>query len=655
MEELDSDFIQGSLFEEDYLIRTLGALVHSPEVALTELVANAWDAGATTVDIYIPEERGQKLIVEDNGIGLSKEDFHNRWMRLGYNRIKHQGKSVVFPPNVEGKRIAYGRNGVGRHGLLCFNNEYTVITNSNGGKSVFVITTESENQPFVIKSETFGKSTVFGTRLEVLVKKNLPQIDTILNIISARFLHDPKFIVSINNKTVALEQHIGLIDSRPLTVGNIKLTAHFIDSQKAGRSTLYQGVAFWQSGRLVGEPSWILGNEVLIDGRTRFAKRYTVVVKTNDLADYIKEDWTGFKKNDIIEEVYKSVSDYVNQMFSVIAKDSIEETKQQIKSEFSSEYSSLSPLAKYELNEAIETITLSHPAAKQDAISLAVETIIKLEKTRSGKELLSKLSQLSIDDIKGLNDLLEKWSVRDALSVLDEIDKRITVIEAIRKLSREENIDELHILHPLVTEARWLFSPEFESAEYSSNRQLQTAVEIIFKTKIRKNVFNNHKKRPDIVVLSESTLSICGTEIFDNESSLLRVNKILIIELKKGGFKLFKKERNQAQDYVEEFVNCGCFTGSPYIDAFVVGESFNEKLSPITAVMNESNVEMGKIHIGTFSQLVDTAEKRLFGLRQKLNERYDDVPGMDLYKRQASQLKVNFLDEGVKNLKEIRN
>lgn len=44
---------QGSLFEEDYLIRTLGALVHNPEVALTELVANAWDAGATTVDISI--------------------------------------------------------------------------------------------------------------------------------------------------------------------------------------------------------------------------------------------------------------------------------------------------------------------------------------------------------------------------------------------------------------------------------------------------------------------------------------------------------------------------------------------------------------------------------------------------------------------------
>src|SRR5688500_9167996 len=91
------NYIQGSLFEEDYLIRTLGALVNFPEVALTELVANAWDDGATDVKIFIPEEYGKKLIIEDNGVGLTKDEFHNRWMRLGYNRLKHQGKGVIFP------------------------------------------------------------------------------------------------------------------------------------------------------------------------------------------------------------------------------------------------------------------------------------------------------------------------------------------------------------------------------------------------------------------------------------------------------------------------------------------------------------------------------------------------------------------------------
>ena len=121
--------ICGSLFEDDYLIRSLGGIVTQPETALTELVANAWDAGATEVKIFIPSEKNQKLIVEDNGLGMSKDDFHGRWMTLRYNRLKHQGKRVVFPDNVEGTRFAYGRNGVGRHGLLCFNDcEYNMQT-----------------------------------------------------------------------------------------------------------------------------------------------------------------------------------------------------------------------------------------------------------------------------------------------------------------------------------------------------------------------------------------------------------------------------------------------------------------------------------------------------------------------------------------------
>jgi hypothetical protein len=637
---------QGSLFEEDYLIRTLGALVHSPEIALTELVANAWDAGATRVEILIPDDYNLKLVVEDNGTGLTKEQFENRWMRLGYNRIKHQGKNVIFPPNVDGKRLAYGRNGVGRHGLLCFNNEYTVITNSGGKQSKFVISTKSENQPFIIKEYNFDKSTTFGTRLEVIVTKNLPKPEKILEIISARFLHDPNFVISINKQTVPLEEHSGLIDSTEIKVDDISLMAHFIDSQKSARSTLYQGIAFWQSNRLVGEPSWVLGSEVVIDGRTKFAKRYTVVIKTNDLAEYIFEDWTGFKKVETMNKVYAEVISYVNKMFSEIAKDSIEETKQQIKSDFSSEFSNLTPLAKYEVNEAIEAITIAHPTAKPETISIAIEAIINLEKSRTGKELLVKLAKLSDDDISGLNSLLEKWSVRDALSVLDEIDNRISVIEAIRKLSKDEDVDELQVLHPLVTSARWLFGPEFESAEYSSNRQLQSAVETVFKKKIGKEVFNNYRKRPDIVVLNDATASITGTEMFDNETGLSTVNKVLIIELKRGKFKLTREERNQAQGYVEDFVNCGSLIGTPYIEAFVVGESFSEKIQPISTVQNENKVEMGKIRITTFGQLVDTAEKRLFGLRQKLGERYDDIPGMDLFRQQATQLKVDFAKEG---------
>jgi len=626
--------IQGSLFEEDYLIRTLGSLGNSPEVALTELVANAWDAGATIVDIFIPEEKGQNLIIEDNGVGLSKDEFYSRWMKLGYNRLKHQGKKVLFPKGVEQQRYAYGRNGVGRHGMLCFNNEYKVITNNSGKKSEFTITTKSEKEPFIIKEQNFGTSEKAGTKLVVNVVKNLPKPEHILEVISARFLHDPNFKVSINRKTIQLEEHKGLIFSETVNIENVELKIHLIDSKKARKSTLYQGIAFWQSGRLVGEPSWIVGFNMVLDGRTKQAKRYSVVVQTNDLAEFIKEDWTGFKNAKELNPIFDKVDETVHKMFSEIAKENIEETKKQIKSEYKKEYNELSPLGKYEFNEAIESIALNNPTARQDSVNLAVETVINLEKTRSGSELLQKLSLFSEEDVEGLNKLLDKWTVKDALTVLDEIDKRISVIEAIRKLSSDKSVDELHVLHPLIASARWIFGPEFDSPEYASNNQLQTTVEKVFNKKIDKSAFNNHKKRPDIVVAGDSTFSITGTVDFDNSNGITNINKVLIIELKRGGFKLGKTERNQAVGYVEDFMNCGTLIGSPYINAFVVGETFNEKIQPISKVSNGSDVEMGKVQICLFSQIVDSSERRLFNLRKRLNKRYDNASGMELFERQ---------------------
>jgi hypothetical protein len=630
----NKEYIQGSLFEDDYLIRTLGNLGSSAEIALTEIVANAWDAGATEVQIFIPEEKGQKIVIEDNGIGLSKEEFYSRWMKLGYNRLKHQGKKVEFPKDVNLQRFAYGRNGVGRHGMLCFNNEYNVITSKNGIESNFTVTTKSESEPFLIKEESFLKTKKHGTRLEVIVKKNLPKSENILEIISARFLHDPKFIVSINRKTIELEDHSGLIFTETIKVKNISLNVNLIDSKKARKSTLYQGIAFWQGGRLVGEPSWIIGKYMVLDGRTKLAKRYSVVIQSDDLGDFILEDWTGFKRNDILDILFEKIDICIQSMFSKIAQENIEETTKQIKQDYINEYNDLSPLAKYEFNEVIQNISISNPTARQESIALAVETVINLEKTRSGTQLLQKLSTLTSEDIIGLNKILDNWSIKDALTVLDEIDKRISVIEAIRKLSNDNTVDELHVLHPLVASARWIFGPEFDSPEYSSNSQLHTSIEKVFGKKIDKSIFNNHKKRPDIVVMADSTFSITGTVAFDNESGLSSINKILIIELKKGGFKLSKTERNQAVDYVEEFMNCGTLIENPYINAFVVGDSFDNKVQPIQKVVNANQVEMGKVQICLFSQIVDSAERRLFGLRSRLNERYADVPGMELFEKQ---------------------
>jgi hypothetical protein len=65
--------------------------------------------------------------VTDNGHGMTPAQFKKRWMTLRYDRLKHQGVNVEFPSgsDTRGRAVPMVATVIGRHGLLCFADEYT--------------------------------------------------------------------------------------------------------------------------------------------------------------------------------------------------------------------------------------------------------------------------------------------------------------------------------------------------------------------------------------------------------------------------------------------------------------------------------------------------------------------------------------------------
>ena len=428
------------------------------------------------------------------------------------------------------------------------------------------------------------------------------------------------------------------VEPKVVTVphSNITLTIYFIDTTKASRKSIFQGIAFWQSGRLVGEPSWSLGKNLILDGRTTLAKQYTFVVKTEDLSEYVKEDWSGFMESDEMDAVYEIVENVVNECFEKVVSITADNFQENLSTTIKQSLQNLNPLVKREINSVIANIVEENPKIRQESVDVAVQAVINIEKSKSGHDLLEKLSQLNPEDIDGLNALLNNWTISDALVVLNEIDRRLSIIEAIRKLAKDKNTDELHVLHPMITEARWLFGPEYESSEYIFNRQLKTAVANIFGEDKFYNEDTNYKDRADLICLPNSTIKIKGLEDFSDDNGLPVFRRILLIELKRGGFKLTRDERKQTEGYVEDLlqsnlgINC-------QVSAFVVGDTLATNMERKANIGNNNN---GVVYVTTYDQLVDMAERRMFGLRQKIANKYDDVPGMELYAKINSQTKL---------------
>jgi hypothetical protein len=234
--------------------------------------------------------------------------------------------------------------------------------------------------------------------------------------------------------------------------------------------------------------------------------------------------------------------------------------------------------------------------------------------------------------VVGLDQLLTEWTIKDALRVLDEIDGRISVIETIRRLAEDSTTDELHTLHPLILRSRWLFGPEFESEEYRSNTTLQTIARELFKSPNAR--FVNERNRPDVVVLPDnSTCQLTGIESFDlTDPTVLQLQQVLVIELKRGGFKLTRKEVDQASGYVQDIAASGAVSGQPFICAWVVGQQVTAGVAKDIA-LSDNGRPYGRVRAAAFGTLVDTANKRLLRLRDALADRYGRFSTDELLER----------------------
>ena len=102
------------------LLAELGErLVGEPHIALGELIKNSYDADATHVRIVFT---GDELVVEDDGHGMTFDEFDRLWMRVGSTHKYDQGTSRTLG------RPLTGSKGVGRLAVQFLARRLTLYT-----------------------------------------------------------------------------------------------------------------------------------------------------------------------------------------------------------------------------------------------------------------------------------------------------------------------------------------------------------------------------------------------------------------------------------------------------------------------------------------------------------------------------------------------
>ncbi|CAC9445291.1 hypothetical protein [uncultured Gammaproteobacteria bacterium] len=94
-----------------------------------EAISNSWDADAKNVWITINRDENY-FVIKDDGIGMSKKDFQEKFLKIGYSKRK---EGALKSPN---GRPFIGRKGIGKLALLSCAKKVSIITKTSGSSYV---------------------------------------------------------------------------------------------------------------------------------------------------------------------------------------------------------------------------------------------------------------------------------------------------------------------------------------------------------------------------------------------------------------------------------------------------------------------------------------------------------------------------------------
>jgi len=618
-EDSEDGVKQEALFEGRFLDNHAGSLVRDPITALIELVANCWDAGATRVNITWPnEQRGTVFSIQDDGEGMTANDFTKRWRTLSYDRREHQPPVVM----VNGRqRKVFGRNGRGRHAAFLFGTAYIVTTKSRKEKSEEVTFRVSRGTKFPIHLddlETTSSVGDHGTRLsaEAFVPIKLTVEDARAEI-GSRFLHDPDFTVFVDDKVVTFE-HLpdkSLAREKIDVEGLGSLDLLVIDAKRSDRSSKHHGVSWRVQERLVGDVSWRGLESVDIDRRTVEAKRYSFIVLGPDkLGEAVQDNWEdGFRSDHPLWLAARdAVAPRIIHHLDELTQGRRDEAKAAAKERNAATLQKMPRVARARWNEFVDRVVVEcRSVTEQQVIQLAT-IMANLEQSRSRYGLIEQLSTLDPKRLDDLHGILDKWSVDMARGVLDEIQGRLTFIHELRRRMDDPSTKEVQELQPMFERGLWLFGLEFESIEYTSNEGMTTVIRRIFGDKDG----TGSLLRPDYVIRPDGTVGLYSCPRYDDDSNVSGVDKLVIVELKKPGVRIGESQKGEVWTYVKELMEKGHITDASRVDGFVLGSHIDPQET------RERRELDGRVKITPmlFQTALTRAERRMMNLYAKVKD-----------------------------------
>ncbi len=302
-------------------IQRLGVeLVGKQDTALSELIKNAYDADASSVDLIFSNNRkaGGTLVISDNGSGMSMDVIRNSWMRISTDTKAEQPLSPIF------HRKRAGRKGIGRFAVQRLGETLELITKPAGEAFGYSVNFDWDTEFKAGRdlNEVFNDVTRFakpekeqGTELRINNLRDPWSASAISRVWRAVLLLQPPFkIASIEGKVAGKRADPGFL---------VRVDGHTnetrTDSFSIENDFLNQAIAKIEARIEPDGKAWVrvISKKLGLDDKQDFDENYGElgpVELTSSYFIYSPDALSGMKQNDAIRmgQAYGGIRVYRN-------------------------------------------------------------------------------------------------------------------------------------------------------------------------------------------------------------------------------------------------------------------------------------------------------------------------------------------------------
>lgn len=491
-------------------------MYQSPVNAVAELIANAWDADATEVDVRLPTtaESAGVLELEDDGVGMTHKECQDFFLEIGRNR---RGDDPTQYTDGRGRPVL-GRKGIGKFagfGIARFM-EIETVSAASGELTRFRLDLEAlTGEDYVggkkkidvleYKDPDDERVSDHGTRLTLsgLTISRIPSPDAFRVSMARRFLlhqGQEEFEITVDGEPLpAALEAAGFEYVFPRDMPEEFLTENKIDLGEDGwgeedvsgkrirwrflfhKDTLdeeeLKGVAVFTRGKLAQRPFFFLVTKGL------HGQHGTEYMAGQVVADYIDElpndliaterqriNWEHTETRPLLEWGRERLRQCLRLWASLRAERKAKQLEEKLTG-FEDRLGRLKDHEQKTVRRALKAIGRVSTLSDLQFEELAEAVLTAWEQGRL-HDLIHDMSESPELSEEGLLDILVEAKVLTALQTVEVVRTKLETVRGLRRRIEARELE--NAVRDFIAENPWLISPEWET--FTRERGLKTVI-----------------------------------------------------------------------------------------------------------------------------------------------------------------------------------